>query len=375
MSRILLSSIGWRPILPAASHAVLAISCLRPQSKVAASAKSADNPNLPKCSTLPIPGDHRERCRQGGIVKLCRQAGAALVSGASLPPNQPGSIQCLRWEPYGSQAGALGALPSCKAQNEATRSTRGEDQGGEAKREGLLEEDVEKIELSKKKCVVCEFWKPSRNFQVSPTSTDGRSETCRACEAKRRVRRAEKELHHLALPPAEAWEQARTCSQCKQVQELRDFGRRARAKDGVNSFCRSCFAELNAWRLVGTGTEPKSATERCFLCEEEKPASSFYPDRRKSNGLLSYCKSCTSAQVSEYHRKNRMSMLYNQRREKLCGICRENKRLEDFHMNSSRADARQPFCKACWQEGRQRRSESKRPLQACGEQARSKGLS
>jgi hypothetical protein len=209
VSWILLSSIaiGWRPLLSAASHAVPAISCLRiaggarvpnsararnvlgllrsesqsPQSKVAASAKAADNPGSPKCSTLPILGDHTEKCRQGGVVKLCTQAGAALVSGASLPPNQgkPGSIQCLRWEPCGAQAGALGALPSCKAHNEATQLTRGEDQGGEAKREGLSEEDVEEIELPKRKCVVCDFWKPLRNFQVSRTSTDGRNETCR----------------------------------------------------------------------------------------------------------------------------------------------------------------------------------------------------
>jgi hypothetical protein len=245
VSRILLSSIGWRPLLFAASQTVPAITCLRiaggaqvpnsakarnalgllrsesqgPQSKVAASAKSADNPSSPKCSTLPILGDHTEKCRQGGVVKLCRQAGAAPVSGASLPPNQgkSGRIQCLRWEPYGTQAGALGALPSSKAQNEAPRSTRGEDQGGEAKREGQSVEHVEVIGQPEKKCVICDLRKPSQNFQVSRVSTDGRRETCRACEAKRRAVRARKELHHLALPPAEAWEQARTSG----VEELR----------------------------------------------------------------------------------------------------------------------------------------------------------
>jgi hypothetical protein len=396
--RILLSSIGWRPLLSAASHAVPAISCLRnaggarvpsararnvlgllriesqsPQSKVAASANSADNPASPKCSTLPILGDHTEKCRQGSVVKLCRQAGAALVSGASLPPNQekPGSIQCLRWEPYGAQAGALGAMPSCKAQNEATWSTRGEDQG-EAKREGQSVEDVENVELPKKKCVVCDIWKPSRNFQVSQSGTDGRNETCRACEAKRRAVRAGKELHHLALPPAEAWEQARTCSKCKQVQELRDFSRRAQAKDGLSWFCRSCVAEMDASLWAGTGTEPNSATKRCTLCEEEKPASSFYPNRRKFSGLQSYCKRCNKAKAKEYQLKNRTSMLYNQRREKLCGKCNTSQRLEAFRMVSIRADAHHNICKACenssWRECRRRRSQSKRPLQAFDEQ-------
>ncbi|GAQ82978.1 hypothetical protein KFL_001310090 [Klebsormidium nitens] len=72
----------------------------------------------------------------------------------------------------------------------------------------------------KKLCTECGVQKPLRNFGKLVSSADGRHLLCRACLAKRRAQEKGIELYHLAMPVAEAWEQARECLRCKQVQEV-----------------------------------------------------------------------------------------------------------------------------------------------------------
>lgn len=46
-------------------------------------------------------------------------------------------------------------------------------------------------------------------------------------------------------------------------------------------------------------------TKHCPSCNEDKPRSEFFSDRRNKNGLSSYCKACTAIRTTKYREKNR----------------------------------------------------------------------
>lgn len=53
-----------------------------------------------------------------------------------------------------------------------------------------------------------------------------------------------------------------------------------------------------------TLTHNVPATKRCCGCKQEKPASEFYGDKRKRDGLQGRCKPCTSIKNAEYKAKH-----------------------------------------------------------------------
>jgi hypothetical protein len=104
---------------------------------------------------------------------------------------------------------------------------------------------------AEKTCCDCGYSKPLEDFQEIRSSPDGRRTMCRACFATLQEKKARKQLHHLELTPAEAWEKARPCQKCSNLKELRDFVRVAKRKDGLGSVCRSCRSQGNRKRTLG----------------------------------------------------------------------------------------------------------------------------
>jgi hypothetical protein len=47
--------------------------------------------------------------------------------------------------------------------------------------------------------------------------------------------------------------------------------------------------------------------KRCSYCEVEKPASEFYRDRRRTDGLCSWCKACMKAADKEREERRRLN--------------------------------------------------------------------
>lgn len=208
-------------------------------------------------------------------------------------------------------------------------------------------ESLEKVpvgggEDGQKVCLVCGVAKSLRTFGDLASSADKRQVLCRACNAKFLVERRGKDLHHLAMPVAEAWAQARMCPRCKQVQELREYARDLGVKDGLARICRSCFSERNK-RFPH---QPRAETGRCSRCNEEKPGKAFSRRKQSKTGLASYCKVC-SLEVLREHRATAQMSEKVRREDKVCPSCNKTKLPKEFSALSSARDGLQSQCKEC----------------------------
>jgi hypothetical protein len=103
--------------------------------------------------------------------------------------------------------------------------------------------DSEKEKTAGKTCVDCGYSKPLVDFQELATSADGRHNMCRACLAAFRAKWKGRELHHLELTPAAAWEQAKCCSKCALIKEVREctYTPACQTLNTRNPYCNSCL--------------------------------------------------------------------------------------------------------------------------------------
>jgi hypothetical protein len=198
---------------------------------------------------------------------------------------------------------------------------------------------------AEKTCCDCGYSKPLGDFQEIRSSPDGCRSMCRACFATLSYKQQGKELYHLELTPAEAWERARPCRKCSNMKELRDFTRNAKNRNGLGSLCRSCHCQQNGKRSSHPRTS--AGTSTCTVCMKEKSTGEFSSSKSNVNGLSSRCKSCTVQGVKVARDRVRKAGIYVFVEEKRCGICGVVKRAGLFPKLRCGFDGLQNYCKAC----------------------------
>jgi len=86
----------------------------------------------------------------------------------------------------------------------------------------------------------------------------------------------------------------------------------------------------------------------CAGCNSEKPADQFYRNSGHKDGLSSWCKVCTQADMHRRWRDRHPEPApWVMPTEKACTKCGEVKPLDQFHKRSSARDGRQPQCATC----------------------------
>ena len=94
----------------------------------------------------------------------------------------------------------------------------------------------------------------------------------------------------------------KTCTKCKQVLSHEEFYDAPHHKDGLTSQCWKCieayrYAKRIQKRAKATAVKyelARTVGKKCRVCNEVKPASSFY-DKKESSDKLSYeCKTCVA---------------------------------------------------------------------------------
>lgn len=85
------------------------------------------------------------------------------------------------------------------------------------------------------------------------------------------------------------------CSKCKKSKELTNFTKDSRAKDGLQRICRECMSNFYKQRSARYELESTMPERKvCNDCKQDLPSSSFYQSKKRSDGLYSYCKECSS---------------------------------------------------------------------------------
>ncbi len=96
----------------------------------------------------------------------------------------------------------------------------------------------------------------------------------------------------------------KVCSRCKQEKPVDMFYRNRSRKDGYAIYCVSCEAE---YRKEWNKRRERVSVDRktCNKCGVNKPASEFFSDRDKVDGLTTFCKPCKLKSNRRWKENNR----------------------------------------------------------------------
>lgn len=141
--------------------------------------------------------------------------------------------------------------------------------------------------------------------------------------------------------------QQKRCGRCKAVQPVDQFRRDRSNKDGLTSWCKSCWKEFRA--SLDYDIDPAIREKRCSRCKTIRPVGEFSAYRKSRDGLCSWCKSC----VNEHGRHRSATLNYEvdpALRDKRCGKCKVVKPVGEFQRNRRNSDGLQANCRACMKE-------------------------
>lgn len=101
------------------------------------------------------------------------------------------------------------------------------------------------------------------------------------------------------------------CSKCKKIKKLDGFHKNSKSPDGYMAQCKKCRNRYTKEYTAEVKTKPKitPSEKKCPKCNIIKPASDFYKNISKIDGLTVVCKKCSKKDNKEYYKKNKESIL------------------------------------------------------------------
>jgi hypothetical protein len=97
------------------------------------------------------------------------------------------------------------------------------------------------------------------------------------------------------------------CPRCKQIKPLADYHKCAANKDGKQTYCKPCEADMQREymarhaavialrRVEKLETAATTGVKTCTKCRVTQPMLSFYQHRGTRDGRATYCKDCQKA--------------------------------------------------------------------------------
>jgi hypothetical protein len=167
-----------------------------------------------------------------------------------------------------------------------------------------VEEKREEMKQNKKKCNECEKLLPPKQF------FDGK-DACIDCYEKEHG-------------------ESKQCTKCRQIKNKYLFIVDVSKKDGLTYDCKDCRYEMNKKiKEENHKKHPNSGKKKCVTCNEYKYFKLFF---RKGDEYVDDCKSC-------YNEKNSES--------KQCMTCSEIKIVKEFTIVRINSDGLSSYCKTC----------------------------
>lgn len=102
--------------------------------------------------------------------------------------------------------------------------------------------------------------------------------------------------------------QTRYCPKCQEVKPLDEYFKLAKAKQGVQGYCKQCQKEIDKLARVKRRINGPSIirnSKECQHCHNIKPIGQFGIRRDTADGHLSYCKPCWTEYVKRAQKKNK----------------------------------------------------------------------
>ena len=202
------------------------------------------------------------------------------------------------------------------------------------------------MKMLSKICSGCHIEKAALCFSKSKNGKGGLHSCCKECNAKSSKASQEKNrARAIVVVPS-----SKTCRKCHVEKSTLGFSGSKTATDGLQSYCKECKSK--------TGKElckKNSARETiiipdfktCYSCGLEKPASRFFEDKSRPDGLISLCRDCSSQAAKANREKNKGRETIIIPDFKTCSGCKTEKASVEFSKNGSSPDGLDGNCKKC----------------------------
>lgn len=151
-----------------------------------------------------------------------------------------------------------------------------------------------------KTCPRCHRTLPLDTFGKNARSKDGRQSWCRPCAAAWAREGSPRKL--VQGPPVDVGE--KWCRRCEQVKRLENFSLHSKMRDGRQTYCRECFADIYRAKRSDAGfvTRPKdipAGHKFCRGCQQVLPLSQWPVRTTSRDGVATRCTRCTIARDRE----------------------------------------------------------------------------
>ena len=162
-----------------------------------------------------------------------------------------------------------------------------------------------------KDCCHCKQKKSVSEFFKDKTSKDGLTCQCKSCVKEVRHKSKEKlfQVHkkHQEENPIEE----KYCSRCNIKKSITEFYKCKKTKDGLNYWCKNCMEKIkkkNKEKLlqdhIKFQEEHPIERKKCCCCKEVKEIKEFGKCKDYKDGFDFYCKSCTKKSSKKYRLNN-----------------------------------------------------------------------
>lgn len=156
--------------------------------------------------------------------------------------------------------------------------------------------------MSGKRCSRCERALPLHAFATRRASHDGLQNWCRPCTS---AWAREKRPRKRAVAPETASDQ-KWCRRCDSVKALDTFGPHRGTRDGRQTYCRTCFADIYRPRRTQAGFTVRPAQvpdghKYCRRCDQSKPTSEWLVRAATTDGYSFRCADCMRRYVRDTH--------------------------------------------------------------------------
>ncbi|EIE20639.1 hypothetical protein COCSUDRAFT_57208 [Coccomyxa subellipsoidea C-169] len=215
----------------------------------------------------------------------------------------------------------------------------------EQEEEPVIPLQAQRAPRENKKCSGCHDVKPIAEFHKSKRRFDGYQAYCKPCCQK---------LHTTwrdSRPAVAPCVTRKFCGGCKLEKAASEFHKDRKRTDGLQCQCKACTTLLHKkWRDERKRADrPVAERKACRACAETKPAEEFGRDARAADGLQSRCKVCNTQYFNLWAAQRRLAKNPGIARRKTCGICGEEKLAEEFRLarEGTSEDRLVANCKDC----------------------------
>jgi hypothetical protein len=195
-------------------------------------------------------------------------------------------------------------------------------------------ECYEKEHGESKQCTRCRQIKNKHLFIVDVSKKDGLTYDCKECRYE--MNKKIKEENHKKHPNSGK----KKCVTCNEYKYFKLFFRKG--DDEYVDDCKSCYNEKN------------SESKQCMTCNEIKTIKEFTIVRINSDGLSSYCKTCSKVKrdSERSEQRSKQKQININRNKKECVTCNQSKDLKYFFKSDEKEyeqcrDCYVPFSLQC----------------------------